>query len=120
LRGRLSLFVRVFALASALVCGCRRGGEAPPATAAAPSSLPSILLVTLDTTRADTCFLQKLEPLATARTEIDHQPVSNGFDVRQVNSQPSLDLFTTAAKAIFERRVKRVEVKLGAALELFD
>jgi len=53
LRGRLSLFVRAFALAGALLCGCRRGGEAPPATAAAPSSLPSILLVTLDTTRAD-------------------------------------------------------------------
>ena len=53
MRGRLSLFVRVFALAGALLCGCRRGGEAPASSAAPPVGPPSILLVTLDTTRAD-------------------------------------------------------------------
>jgi len=53
LRGRLSLFVRVFALAGGLLCGCRRGGEAPASSAAPPVGPPSILFVTLDTTRAD-------------------------------------------------------------------
>ena len=53
MRGRLSLFVRVFALAGGLLCGCRRGGEAPASSAAPPVGPPSILLVTLDTTRAD-------------------------------------------------------------------
>jgi choline-sulfatase len=49
---RLFASVRALALASALFAGCRRGGEAPAATSTPPVP-PSILLVTLDTTRAD-------------------------------------------------------------------
>ncbi len=49
---RLSLSVRLLAITGVLLCACRRGGEAP-ASSAAPPAAPSILLVTLDTTRAD-------------------------------------------------------------------
>jgi tetratricopeptide (TPR) repeat protein len=51
LTGRLASCVPALALASALVGGCRREREAPAATPA--TTRPSILLVTLDTTRAD-------------------------------------------------------------------
>src|SRR4029450_4028595 len=49
----LSCSLVVLPPAAALLSGCRRGGEAPASSAAPPVGPPSILLVTLDTTRAD-------------------------------------------------------------------
>ncbi len=52
--GRRAHCVQALVLAGVLLSGCRRGAEAPAATAGPPSpARPSILLVTLDTTRAD-------------------------------------------------------------------
>src|SRR5687768_9087078 len=75
---------------------------------AAATALVDLNSIRINAACIDPFLSQNLQPLATSATKIDNRRLFP--DVRQVNFETFLDLFATAAKAIFERRVKRIEL----------